>query len=77
MDENNENIKDVDSTPAVDNDAVEKEVDAKARELMELIADPGVMRAYRASRSGVRKPVSKSEKKKKKAKRRMVKKSKR
>lgn len=47
-------------------------------ELMGLMADPKIMKAYRAiRRDGERRPVSKKEKKKKKAKRRMAKKSKR
>lgn len=54
------------------------EANAKAQELMELLSDPNVMRAYRASRRvGERRQVSKKENKKKKAKRRMAKKSKR
>jgi hypothetical protein len=51
-------------------------------ELMGLMDDPKIMKAYRAIRRdiygvGERRPVSKKEKKKKKAKRRMAKKSKR
>ena len=47
-------------------------------ELMRLMADPNVMKAYRASRHvGERRKVTQKEKKKKKAKRRMAKKSKR
>ena len=53
-----------------------------AAELMGLMADPKIMKAYRAIRNdiygvGERRPVSKKEKKKKRAKRRMAKKSKR
>ena len=56
----------------------DEEANAKAQELMELLSDPNVMRAYRASRRvGERRQVSKKENKKKKAKRRMAKKSKR
>ena len=82
MEENKENIKDVDCTPVINNDAVKDGLEAKSQELMELISDPRVMRSYRAFRNdlfgiGERKPMTKSEKKKKKAKRRMVKKSKR
>lgn len=51
-------------------------------ELMSLMADPKIMKAYRAIRKDIygvceRHPVSQKEKKKKKAKRRMAKKSKR
>jgi uncharacterized protein (UPF0218 family) len=56
----------------------DEEATQKAQELMELLSDPNVMRAYRASRRvGERRQVSKKENKKKKAKRRMAKKSKR
>lgn len=56
--------------------------DGLSAELMGLMADPKIMKAYRAIRRdiygvGERRPVSKKEKKKKKAKRRMAKKSKR
>lgn len=54
------------------------EAEQKARELMEMISDPNVLRAYRAIRnSNGRRVVSKEERKKKKAKRRMAKKSRR
>ena len=54
------------------------EANEKAQELMELLSDPNVLRAYRAARRvGERRQVSKKENKKKKAKRRMAKKSKR
>ena len=54
------------------------EANEKAQELMELLSDPDVLRAYRAARRvGERRQVSKKENKKKKAKRRMAKKSKR
>lgn len=60
----------------------DEEANAKAQELMELLsdyaADPNVIRAYKtARRVGERRQVSKQENKKKKAKRRMAKKSKR
>ena len=60
----------------------DEEANAKAQELMELLsdyaADPNVIRAYKAARRvGERRQVSKQENKKKKAKRRMAKKSKR
>ena len=55
---------------------------AQEAELMSMISDPKVMKAYRAIRRdiygvGERRQVSKKEKQKKKAKRRMAKKSKR
>lgn len=54
------------------------EAAAKAEELMKLISDLEVLRSYRkAKHAGKRKQVSKDERKKKKAKRRMVNKSKR
>lgn len=59
-----------------------EELEMKSEELLSLISDPRVMRSYRAVRNdlfgiGERKPMTKAEKKKKKAKRRMAKKSKR
>jgi hypothetical protein len=61
---------------------VKEKLEAKEAELMRLIADPKIMRAYRAIRSDIygvkeRYQVSKKEKQKKKAKRRMAKKSRR
>lgn len=57
---------------------VDDEASLKAQELMKLISDPSVLRAYRAARnSNGRRQVSKEERKKKKAKRRMAKKSRR
>lgn len=59
----------------------DEEAAAKAQELMRLISDPNVLRAYRGIRSDVygkkRPQVSKKDTKKKKAKRRMAKKSRR
>ena len=59
----------------------DEEAAAKAQELMRLISDPNVLKAYRNIRSDVygkkRTQVSKKDAKKKKAKRRMTKKSKR
>lgn len=87
--ENNEKIIETDSKPEVINDAVKAEVkelseelQMKSQELLSLVSDPRVMRAYRSVRNdlfgiGERRQVSKAEKKKKKAKRRMAKKSKR
>lgn len=59
-----------------------EELEMKSQELMNMISDPRVMRSYQAVRNdlfgiGERKPMTKAEKKKKKAKRRMAKKSKR
>ena len=57
----------------------DEEVTAKAQELMRLISDPNALKAYRNIRSDVygkkRPQVSKKDSKKKKAKRRMAKKS--
>jgi hypothetical protein len=87
--ENNEKIIETDSKPGVINDAVKEEVkelseelQMKSQELLSLVSDPRVMRSYRSVRNdlfgiGERRQVSKAEKKKKKAKRRMAKKSKR
>lgn len=87
--ENNEKIIETDSKPEVINDAVKAEVkeiseelQMKSQELLSLVSDPRVMRSYRSVRNdlfgiGERRQVSKAEKKKKKAKRRMAKKSKR
>jgi hypothetical protein len=59
----------------------DEEATAKAQELMRLISDPNVLKAYRNIRSDVygkkRTQVSKKDVKKKKAKRRMAKKSRR
>ena len=59
----------------------DEEATAKAQELMRLISDPNVLKAYRNIRSDVygkkRPQVSKKDAKKKKAKRRMAKKSRR
>ena len=59
----------------------DEEATAKAQELMRLISDPNVLKAYRNIRSDVygkkRTQVSKKDSKKKKAKRRMAKKSRR
>jgi hypothetical protein len=87
--ENNEKIIETDSKPGVINDAVKEEVkelseelQMKSQELLSLVSDPRVMRSYRSVRNdlfgiGERRQVSKAEKKKKKAKRRMAKQSKR
>ena len=92
LDSNEENAIKVDEQVAVVEDPIEdlggsdgsdpSEVDddatAKAEELMKLISDLEVLRSYRKARhAGERKQVSKDERKKKKAKRRMAKKSRR
>jgi hypothetical protein len=65
-----------------ENDSDVQRLKAQQAELMSMISDPKVMKAYRAIRRdvygvGERQQVSQKEKKKKKAKRRMAKKSKR
>lgn len=84
-------LSESDSKPITEDVMVETEVDgvsetlekddeatAKAEELMNLISDLEVLRSYRKARhAGERKQVSKDERKKKKAKRRMAKKSRR
>lgn len=59
----------------------DEEAAAKAQELMRLMSDPNILKAYRNIRSDVygkkRQQVSKKDSKKKKAKRRMAKKSRR
>lgn len=67
-----------DVVEAFDNDPDVQKLKAHEEELMSLMANTDVMRAYRAAkRVGERRQVSKKENKKKKAKRRMAKKSKR
>jgi hypothetical protein len=76
--EANQAANEVESNSTTCTTVSDDEANAKAQELMELLSDPNVMRAYRASRRvGERRQVSKKENKKKKAKRRMAKKSKR
>ena len=83
-------LSESDSKPITEDVVVETEVDgsepsevddeaaAKEEELMNLISDLEVLRSYRKARhAGERKQVSKDERKKKKAKRRMAKKSRR
>ena len=83
-------LSEADSKPITEDVVVETEADgsepsevddeaaAKAEELMNLISDLEVLRSYRKARhAGERKQVSKDERKKKKAKRRMAKKSRR
>ena len=64
-----------------ENDCDVQRLKAQEAELMSMISDPNIMKAYRAIRRdvygvGERRQVSQKEKKKKKAKRRMAKKSK-
>jgi hypothetical protein len=83
-------LSEADSKPITEDVVVETEVDGsepsevddeaatKAEELMKLISDLEVLRSYRKARhAGERKQVSKDERKKKKAKRRMANKSRR
>lgn len=71
----------VESTDTSTESVSDEEAAAKAQELMRLISDPNVLKAYRNIRSDVygkkRPQVSKKDSKKKKAKRRMAKKSRR
>ena len=69
---------DEDVVEAFENDPDVQRLKEQEAELMSLMANPDVMRAYKAAkRVGERRQVSKKENKKKKAKRRMAKKSKR
>lgn len=73
-----EQVADVEELYGSDPSEVDDEATAKAEELMKLISDLEVLRSYRKARhAGERKQVSKDERKKKKAKRRMAKKSRR
>ena len=71
----------VESTDTSTESVSDEEAAAKDQELMRLISDPNVLKAYRGIRSDVygkkRPQVSKKDTKKKKAKRRMAKKSRR
>ena len=71
-----------DSNQSSENNSDVLKLKAQEAELMSMISDPKIMKAYRAIRRDVygvseRRQVSQKEKKKKKAKRRMAKKSKR
>ena len=71
-------IEDLDGSDGSDPSEVDDDAAAKAEELMNLISDREILRSYRKARhAGERKQVSKDERKKKKAKRRMAKKSRR
>lgn len=71
-------VEDLDGSDGSEPSEVDDEASAKAEELMKLISDLEVLRSYRKARhAGERKQVSKDERKKKKAKRRMANKSRR
>lgn len=67
-------VASTDTNTEIENAA--ESVERARQELMELISDPRIMRAYRKARGFDTHHVSKAEKKKKKAKRRMSNKSK-
>lgn len=74
-------LSEIDSNSEDVSASTDEEAKAKAQELMEMFSDPKVLQAYRNIRKdiygvGERKKVSQKDKKKKKAKRRMAKKSK-
>lgn len=75
-DSKNENTNSDSSTEMSDNKCDDVELEKRKQELLEIISDPRIMRAYRKARGGNAHQVSKNEKKKKKAKRRMSNKSK-
>lgn len=74
----NQAVSEVESpTKTVEIENEETDENVKAQELLDLLSVSNVMKAYKAARRvGERRKVSKKEFKKKKAKRRMVKKSK-
>jgi hypothetical protein len=80
---NTEEIREsaVESTDTSTESVSDEDAAEKAQELMRLISDPNILKAYRDIRSDVygkkRTQVSKKDVKKKKAKRRMAKKSRR
>lgn len=67
-------VASTDTNTELENSA--ESVERARQELMELLSDPRIMRAYRKARGFDTHHVSKAEKKKKKAKRRMSNKSK-
>lgn len=78
----NESLETAEAIQAFENDSDVQKLKAQEAELMNLFADPKIMKAYKNIRSdiygvGERRKVSQKEKKKKKAKRRMAKKSRR
>ena len=76
IDSNVEMVEDLDGS---DVEATsDEEAEQKAKELMDLITTMEVLKSYnKAKHRGERKPITKEERKKKKAKRRMAKKSRR
>jgi TRAP-type C4-dicarboxylate transport system substrate-binding protein len=78
----NESLETADAIKTFENDSDVQKLKAQEAELMNLFADPKIMKAYKNIRRdiygvGERRQVTQKEKKKKKAKRRMAKKSKR
>lgn len=74
----NESLETADAIQAFENDQDVQKLKEQQEELLRLMANPKVLKAYKDARSvGERRPVSQKEKKKKKAKRRMAKKSRR
>lgn len=78
----NESLETAESIQAFENDSDVQKLKAQEAELMNLFADPKIMKAYKNIRRdiygvGERRQVTQKEKKKKKAKRRMAKKSRR
>jgi TRAP-type C4-dicarboxylate transport system substrate-binding protein len=78
----NESLETADAIKTFENDSDVQKLKAQEAELMNLFADPKIMKAYKNIRSdiygvGERRQVTQKEKKKKKAKRRMAKKSRR
>jgi hypothetical protein len=76
-----ENVEGNETSDTSTESVSDEEAAAKAQELMRLMSDPNILKAYRNIRSDVygkkRPQVSKKDAKKKKAKRRMAKKSRR
>lgn len=78
----NESLETAEAIQAFENDSDVQKLKAQEAELMNLFADPKIMKAYKNIRRDIygvseRRQVTQKEKKKKKAKRRMAKKSKR
>lgn len=78
----NESLETADAIKTFENDSDVQKLKAQEAELMNLFADPKIMKAYKNIRRdiygvGERRQVTQKEKKKKKAKRRMAKKSRR
>lgn len=78
----NESLETAEAIQTFENDSDVQKLKAQEAELMNLFADPKIMKAYKNIRRdiygvGERRQVTQKEKKKKKAKRRMAKKSRR